>query len=323
MQLPTPFLFYSKINIHQKSAYGEIVENINKHIIMIRNLLVVLLLVVFLTRATGQVHAPDNGQTIEFYPVNDSLRSIYNGYDCFYDFSKVYKKNKVTIKPKYRYSRNKQQLTPFNEIEGHSFLVIEAFKEDGEKGKSSTYNIKLQRDDNVEILMCMPFNPQKESNVFTKSMIVSFYNSKGNKSNGIFMPFLSPSIDSCRKQLCGKTLVRTDSINSLNNYYIKSIYYRINGGIERCKQAINIIIGNGNLINKLPTDSIYLYGSKIEIENLEYINVPSYTFKQPVANVIYNSKSYKLPLFDFYGKGENTLLTDVCFINLFKPYEDV
>ena len=82
----------------------------------------------------AQSYVPNDGEVIIFYPVSDLYKEELGGYDCFYNTSDVYKNEKTIVKPKYRF-KQKSGLTPFEEIEGHSFTVIKSTIENNDARK--------------------------------------------------------------------------------------------------------------------------------------------------------------------------------------------
>lgn len=100
------------------------------HIIMKRvftcNYYVVLFIAAVLsfpTIAHSQHRIPNVGENIKFYPIVKEQRTIHTGYDCFYVEDLACKNGQYKFKKNYRFMKGKDQLTPLQEIEKHSFHV--------------------------------------------------------------------------------------------------------------------------------------------------------------------------------------------------------
>ncbi len=152
----------------------------------------VLLLILFSMIVVGiraQGYTPKVGDTIMFYPLTEKAKQEYQGYDCFYDATKVFPKNiKMTNYDYYEFSRvkqtsykfkdgfqyncNKNGLTPFDEIEGKTFKVLktEAYMHKG-KQENKVFLLFLSRiEDEAKIVLRVPFF-EKNASFLTKNMI--------------------------------------------------------------------------------------------------------------------------------------------------------
>lgn len=137
----------------------------------------------------AQGYTPKVGDTIMFYPLTEKAKQEYQGYDCFYDATKVFPKNiKMTNYDYYEFSRvkqtsykfkdgfqyncNKNGLTPFDEIEGKTFKVLktEAYMHKG-KQENKVFLLFLSRiEDEAKIVLRVPFF-EKNASFLTKNMI--------------------------------------------------------------------------------------------------------------------------------------------------------
>ena len=152
----------------------------------------VLLLVLFSMIVVGlraQGYTPKVGDTIMFYPLTEKAKLEYQGYDCFYDATKVLPKNKKVViddyyglskangnsykfKTGFQYKCNKDGLTPFDEIEGKTFKVLktEAYMHKG-KQENKVFLLFISRiEDEAKIVLRVPFF-EKDASFLTKNMI--------------------------------------------------------------------------------------------------------------------------------------------------------
>ena len=264
-------------------------------------------------------HAPAIGTIIEFYPVCDSVRNLYKGYDCFYN-DKAYDGSKLKDKAKFRLFSNKDKLTPYNEIEGHSFTV-ERTRKYSPTGKlaDELYLMFLKREDGIQVIFRLPFQPKDTDNGITKDMVTKYVNETRGYTTTITIPYIAvDTLLYAQNNLVGKDRIRYvkdgdykgDRIQIRNNG--KLFYYLVYYIGDRENR-------NGN---KIPP-SLFYNGTRIHVNSIEYRNVPTYTFKQPFANFIMEGKTFFLPLQDYYGKGRDNQLSNYKFQNLFSDAEGV
>lgn len=137
----------------------------------------------------AQGYTPKVGDTIMFYPLTEKAKLEYQGYDCFYDATKVlpqnnkianydyyeYSKVKQTsykFKDGFQYNCNKNGLTSFDEIEGKTFKVLktEVYMHKG-KQENKVFLLFLSRiEDEAKIVLRVPFF-EKNASFLTKNMI--------------------------------------------------------------------------------------------------------------------------------------------------------
>lgn len=259
------------------------------------------------------------GESIEFFPVNSALKAQCGGYDCFYDTNKSYKNHKFNEKEKNRFAADDNKLTPFSEIEGHSFHVeqTQKYSKDG-KAKNESYIAFLTRDDGAKLILRVPFQPSEKSNDITKGMVISFYDEKGDITRGVCIPFIQPDTIRQMRKLIGKELVR----NSKGKYYLGDSYdYRSKGKLTT-GYVLKIILENAQMLseNKDNIGGVFYNGVRIVVEDIVYKNVPRYSFAQLFAKVKYNGSTVYLPLLDYYGNGPSTLLTNYRLVDCFEDY---
>ena len=259
------------------------------------------------------------GEDIEFFPVNTVLKTKCQGFDCFYDTEKSYKNHKFNEKEKNRFAADDNKLTPFSEIEGHSFRVeqTQKYSKDG-KVKNEAYVAFLTRDDGAKLILRVPFQPSKKCNDITKGMVISFYNGNGTKIRGINIPFIQSDSIQKFEGLIGKELIR----NSKGKYYLgEKINYSVDGKLTT-GYILNTIMANAKRLSENEGDmtSIFLNGVHITINDIVFKDVPQYSFSQPFAKVKCYASTFYLPLFDYYGNGPSTLNTNYRLVDCFENY---
>ena len=280
---------------------------------------VLLLIFIYSLVTSAQTRGLVIGEDVEFFPVNSVLKMKCQGFDCFYDLEKSYKNHKFNEKEKNRFAVDDNKLTPFSEIEGHSFHVeqTQKYSKDG-KLKNEAYIAFLTRDDGAKLILRVPFQPNEKCNDITKGMVISFYNENGTKNRGISIPFIQS--DSIRqiKGLIGKELVR----NSKGKYYLgDSFNYRSNGRLTT-GYVLELILENAKRLseNKGDMSGFFYNGVHMTIDDIVYKNVSWYAFAQPFAKVKRNDSTFYLPLFDYYGNGPSTVITNYCLVDCFEDY---
>lgn len=281
--------------------------------------LVLLVIFMYSTFINAQTRGLVIGEDIEFYPVNSVLKMECQGYDCFYDTDKAYKDHKFNDKEKNRFATTADKLTPFSEIEGHRFHVehTQKYSKDG-KAKNEAYIAFLTRDDGAKLILRVPFQPNDKCNDITKGMVVTFYDKNDEITRGISIPYIQPDSLAQIERLIGKELVR----NSKGKYYLGDSFEYMSNGKSTKGYVLNTIINNAKRLseNKEDMTGIFLNGVHIVIENVVYKDVPEYSFAQLFAKVKCNSRTFYLPLFDYYGDGPSTVITNYRLLDSFEEY---
>lgn len=138
----------------------------------------------------AQGYTPQVGDTILFYPLSQKAKTLAMGYDCFYDATKIKKKERTTLyddcyvnqttvsnvsykfKDDYRYKCAENGLTPFSEIEGHTFRVskMERYIHKNKKENEVFLLFLTRLNDSSEIILRIPFF-EEESNSITNNLI--------------------------------------------------------------------------------------------------------------------------------------------------------
>ena len=261
---------------------------------MKRTLLTLTIIIVglFYSKSYAQSYVPNPGEVIIFYPVSDIYKEKLGGYDCFYNTSDVYKNEKTIVKPKYRF-KQKDGLTPFEEIEGHSFTVITSLIENknAHKSEKKIYLLFLQRDDGEKVLLRIPFVHRKEDNILTNSMslqsrFLNLYN-----ENNINIPCcIQRELFSIKKYI-GKDVVH---------------HYSSNRKKEDEGKAIFLLKTNMKEIQKSYVDDLFSANYHIyHCEDVMFININNHIFKQPVVLLKYNDMKIYVPAFDFRAYGSS------------------
>lgn len=153
----------------------------------------------------GQNRIPFNGENIQFYPINKDNIASSEGYDCFYDKGLVVKNGKYSFKPKYRFNKNENNTTSFDDIEGYTFNVLnyEILNDNTEK-KILLLFLRRNEDDR-EVVMRVPWYTDKKSNRITQSFLKYKRKDKYSLTNTttyvyINLPFVNVDSLSCIKQ---------------------------------------------------------------------------------------------------------------------------
>ncbi|MBQ4622463.1 MAG: hypothetical protein IJB28_07415 [Bacteroidaceae bacterium] len=176
----------------------------------------------------AQGYTPQVGDTILFYPLSKKAKTLAMGYDCFYDATKIKKKSRKILeddyyvsqsaksnisykfKDTYRYKCAENGLTPFDEIEGHTFRVskMERYTYKNKKENEAFLLFLTRLNDSSKLILRVPFYDDKV-NFLTKKFICE-------KEEGIYpqkrylyvnLPCLSVNyMDSIRNVFVGKEL---------------------------------------------------------------------------------------------------------------------
>lgn len=246
----------------------------------------------------AQSHYPEIGDHIQFYPVNEEVKSTYHGFDCFYDPNLAVKNDKFVAKAKFRFMVNNEGLTPFDEIEGHTFAVNDIKHPKLQldylgltNNGNAVFLMSLTREDGKHLVMRIPFNTEKNLSKLTASMCHT-YNPYGDSSmltdKAIIIPFIKvDELQWIAESLCNKPLAYFPHCKNkdFENKAIKSFVYYT------------------NLITDSPFGGGFDNGDYFEASGIEFINIKSFLFKQPFLNCSYYNKKCILPIRRFYDGG--------------------
>ena len=273
--------------------------------------LVIIIVGLFYSKSYAQSYVPNDGEVIIFYPVSDLYREELGGYDCFYNTSDVYKNEKTIVKPKYRF-KQKSGLTPFEEIEGHSFTVIKSTIEnnDARKLDKKRFLFFLKRDDGENVLLRIPFKYEQGENILTYSMFLKIEDNIGFKTYHINIPCC------LEKEL---SLMKTKYIGKDIMYYCSS-----NRKSNEEKNAKDLLIANTKEIQK--DYKINYYSEKnlvFHCENITFHNVDNHVFKQPVVLLKYNKIKILVPVFDFRAWGSTLYGINYSFNEYFENKDKI
>lgn len=243
-------------------------------------------------------YCPSIGEHIKFYPVSNQYKNDIEGYDCFYNPALAYKNGKSKNKPSYRFNVNEVGLTPFNEIEGHTFMVKSTMKENPTKEiDKQNFLCFLTRDDGEEILLRIPFVRKETDNILTKSMSLLFVkqNVLGEKSYTyqISIPACPVNkIDSINNSFKGKWVIRNKNLPV--------------GEIETRKSIESIFKTSTNYINSSSSEEFHhSINNELLCDSISFMDVQSYIFQQPIFKCLYKGEKINIPVFDFRGVGDS------------------
>ena len=234
---------------------------------------VTLFFLMFCSLLVGQNRIPLNGENIIFYPLNDANSITHEGYDCFYSSEQVLAKGEYNFKPKFRFKKNKSNMTPANEIEKYTFYVE---KLDTIKKKDNDFLLVFltRNEDKEKVILRVPKSYDKKSNVITQSFVkLRFdYDVYGRKiySYNIVLPFInSDTLISLKRQYKEKEIVYgTKKHNNLSD--------NINRGLDFKDLTRKI---NNNFWN-------FDYDVSYECSDLDFMNIfDGLIYKQLCASV--------------------------------------
>ena len=276
---------------------------------------------------SGRIYAqyvPKDGELIAFLPVADNVRDIVSGYDCFYDGYKCDKNGKYIFSKKCRLSPNSHLLTPLSEIEGHEFRVLSQQNYVPKKPQNGYYILVLERDDEKKVLLKLPFMPEAEENILTKSMRyhdgapnISTVNSIRN-TYGVDIPPYSVSIpcynvDEYRKMLNLKNRNVVVSYNPLDR---NSKEYNI------CNNRLYDICTD---LNKEAVLNDLQIGCSLTIDDIYFTNIDKYNYKQLLVSCERKNRKVLIPAFVYRSKGNNVNLvipnSSYSFFDFFRDEE--
>lgn len=265
----------------------------------------------------AQSHYPEIGEVIKFYPVNEDVKNNDHGFDCFYDAELSVKNGKFSAKSKFRFMVNKEGLTPFEEFEGHTFTVNAVNHPKLELDYLGTsYNGKavflmtLTREDGKSVVMRIPFYEEKNLSRLTASMCLTYSPYSHDASlltdKAIIIPYYRvDEFQWITEALCNKS--------------ISFFPHCKNKEFE--KRAVKSLSYYTSLINNANFGENFDNGDYLEASNIEFINIKSFLFKQPVLICSYYNKSVLLPVHRFYSRANFADYNDFSIILLFDDSE--
>ena len=161
----------------------------------------VFILCFYFINLSAQSYHPKEGDEIVFYEVADKIKEQISGYDCVYDEKKLIKKGVYNIKSKNRFNKNKQLLTPYNEIENHIFNINKIVKLNPYT-PTELLAIHITRDDDARMVICVPIKPNiLECNILTRELV------KTDLITEVLLPCMKKSDLMFYKGLIGKEFV--------------------------------------------------------------------------------------------------------------------
>lgn len=252
-----------------------------------------LLLLVFMAACVpvlswADTYCPKKGEEFVFYPVTKVYKQILRGYDCFYDPVKTYKNGQTKAVAANRFKPNAQGLTPFDEIEGHTFVVTSTVKENAELSvDKQNFLCFLRREDGAELLLRIPFVRKTIDNTLTRgmAMVLTEKNSfrKGSAVCIINIPACPiDQLQALTRQMEGQKLLRNKdrevdmTVSTLTQYL------------------------NGADI----TETLF-HSDDVFCESVSFMEVKGYLYQQPIATANLRGRKIKLPVFDFRGDGQS------------------
>lgn len=236
----------------------------------------------------ADTYCPKKGEEFVFYPVTKVYKQILHGYDCFYDPVKTYKNGQTKAVAANRFKPNAQGLTPFTEIEGHTFVVTSTVKENAELSvDKQNFLCFLRREDGAELLLRIPFVRKTIDNTLTRGMaqVLTEKNSfrKGPAVCIINIPACPvDQLQMLTRQMEGQKLLRNKdrevdmTVSTLTQYL------------------------NGADI----TETLF-HSDDVFCESVSFMEVKGYLYQQPIASANLRGRKIKLPVFDFRGDGQS------------------
>lgn len=236
----------------------------------------------------ADTYCPKKGEEFVFYPVTKVYKQILHGYDCFYDPVKTYKNGQTKAVAANRFKPNAQGLTPFTEIEGHTFVVTSTVKENAELSvDKQNFLCFLRREDGAELLLRIPFVRKTIDNTLTRGMaqVLTEKNSfrKGPAVCIINIPACPvDQLQTLTRQMEGQKLLRNKdrevdmTVSTLTQYL------------------------NGADI----TETLF-HSDDVFCESVSFMEVKGYLYQQPIASANLRGRKIKLPVFDFRGDGQS------------------
>ncbi len=232
-------------------------------------------------------YCPKKGEEFVFYPVSKVYKQVIKGYDCFYVPDLAYKNGQTNPKREYRFKVDANGVTPYSEIEGHTFVLENALKENADKPVlQQNFLCFLVRDDGERLLLRIPFVRKSTDNTLTRGMSV-ILNEKNSFHQGPAVCLINipacpvRQLEKLSRQMTGKTLSRQSG--------------------REVDMTVSALV---KYLNKDMGDEIVRSASVI-CDSISFVDVKGYVFRQPIAFGNLKGKKIKLPVFDFRGNGES------------------
>lgn len=267
--------------------------------ICLRAVLVVLF-VSICSIAFADSYIPKEGEQFRFYPVAENSKITNKGFDCFYDPALAIKNGKLKIKTENRFKVDANGFTPFSEIEGHTFVIKETFKENADKKiDKQSFLCFLLREDGKEILLRIPYVAKNTDNVFTQQMVLDETTTKTDKwgkkttnhSYLISLPaYQTSKFETIRNGFSGKYIV-------YHPFYFSDTPVKM----EVVNMATTSLKTKTNYIN----DAYFLeLNSTIYCKGISFMAFKGLAFTQPVAECIWNNNDIYFPVYNFKAAGD-------------------
>lgn len=232
-------------------------------------------------------YCPKKGEEFVFYPVSKVYKQVIKGYDCFYVPELAYKDGQTRPEREYRFRVDANGVTPYSEIEGHTFVLENALKENADKPVSQqNFLCFLVRDDGARVLLRIPFVRKSTDNTLTRGMTV-ILNEKNSFHSGQSLCLINipacpvDQLEKLSERMTGQTLSRQT-------------------GREVDMTVCTLV----KYLNKDLGDEI-VRSSSVYCDSISFVDVKGYVFRQPVAFGNLKGQKIKLPVFDFRGNGES------------------
>lgn len=232
-------------------------------------------------------YCPKKGEEFVFYPVSKVYKQVIKGYDCFYVPELAYKDGQTRPEREYRFRVDANGVTPYSEIEGHTFVLENALKENADKPVSQqNFLCFLVRDDGARLLLRIPFVRKSTDNTLTRGMTV-ILNEKNSFHSGPSLCLIN--IPACPVGQLAKLSERMTGQN----------LSRQTG--REVDMTVSTLV---KYLNKDLGDEI-VRSSSVYCDSISFIDVKGYVFRQPIAFGNLKGQKIKLPVFDFRGNGES------------------
>lgn len=250
-------------------------------------LTIVTLAVLLPALSWADSYCPKKGEEFVFYPVSKVYKQVIKGFDCFYVPELAYKDGHTRTEREYRFKVDANGVTPYSEIEGHTFVLESALKENADKPVTQqNFLCFLIRDDGERLLLRIPFVRKSTDNTLTRGMSV-ILNEKNSYRTGpslclINIPACPVSqLEKLSGQMTGQTLSRQSG--------------------REVDMTVSTLV---KYLNKDLGDEI-VRSTSVHCDSISFVDVKGYVFRQPLAFGTLNGKRIKLPVFDFRGNGES------------------
>ena len=249
---------------------------------------------------------PNKGSVVMFYPVSDEVRQMIEGYDCIYSTNEAYINGKIINKPKFRFKKNENDITPLNELEDHTFRIIDYVVEnkDAKNLEKKSFICFMQREDGELLFLRIPFIAKQNDNILTKSFIVQY------KLN----------IPCCDVE--AYKYIKTDFLHQeIVNYPEVKRPFSVDNQVLDKKDKELFLKHIEYIGSELPEYFGKRYGTVMQCDDILFQNINGYVFKQPVCRFIYNKKQASLPMFDLRGAGTSSYGSNYTILQFFSNKE--